>query len=345
MNKDFAMQKLVTDPIWALEESGRLTNEELFKLLTVMNTVVKTRLSRRINMEFYVVQKAICSYFKRNPFIIDGKLIKMKSVFLSRDPSMRITTNMSFKFGEIYRGVRYTDQDPNWTHIIYSGYKLSITNFIDYTAGSKNKLYAVKLSPPLHHVLKLPTDRGDPKSDEEYIDEASLVFNNARTHNIPEFCTKLDRAQEYYCHRESHDSIHGDLLQAFMGYFIRGGRTVEIMDLISHIFHQYHLYPIGKTRSATMAFLIIGRHRLLAEYIKMPYDVVQLIARKVWNTRYEVDSWRVINKETYDPISCTQYEDHSYNLREGNMEPYVRDHKVLYDEKLMYRADTFLNVP
>jgi hypothetical protein len=326
-----ALKRILDDPIWALEETGRFTDMELFRLFTNVNTVIKMRLHRRFWVEANAVCDAIKSYFSHNPLTVKSA-IKIRNIECKRMDASHISVTIRFKFGEKYKGVRYTDQDPSKERTFYAYYYLKIS--CSYAMGI---CYEVKLTPPIHHVISLPTNR-DGNSDEECTANAALRFDNKEAALSPD--SEKQKTLKRAGGPSSYDrkNIYGDLLKPFTQYFIHERRAVEIINLAENVYHKYHQYPIGKARAATMTFLLIGRFRSIGE-IRLPYDVVKIIANRVWKSRHNVDKWRITEKEVPRDIYYHRgrhfEDDNACDTSEDHLPPYIRDYEIPYDPKLV----------
>ena len=93
--------------------------------------------------------------------------------------------------------------------------------------------------------------------------------------------------------------IYGGMLSEVMRFYIREANAQKLMFMALDTTQDHNEFHISEARAATVTFLIIGRFRqsdLLGEkfgVLRLPYDVVKLIAKMVWNTRFATEAWGI----------------------------------------------------
>lgn len=144
---------------------------------------------------------------------------------------------------------------------------------------------SISLEPPQHHVVSFPVSNEERMLIYGKVDEARLEYElDMRTKNVVVVKPK----------KKTREDIYGPLLKLFHNYFIRDKHMFHLMNLVSRVQHMYNRYHIGKAKVATMMFLIIGRfYAIEGVSQKLPYDVVKIIAKDVWESRYDNTIWNI----------------------------------------------------
>lgn len=203
-----------------------------------------------------------------------------------------------FHYGEKIVTKEYIDRDEAE---LDNDYRLEIKN--------KHGYYQISILPPAHHVEDPPYERTNPSW--KISKRAKIKWILGQTHvsrkqqcGIPNCIIKSPLATT-----DARRRIYGvPLLKAIVDFYITQNMAETLMSECQSINLRYHRHFIAGAQSATMCFLMIGRFRPKAlsglseeeqqnwNYI-IPMDVIRLIAKHVWDSRYENKIWGTDTEE------------------------------------------------
>ena len=207
---------------------------------------------------------------------------------------------ITFRYGEeMVVDKLYEDDDDNY---YLTEEEKTLKNIYEIVIRD-GLLFSVEITPPDHHIKAPPYKRNECVSD-----DAKIKW----THN-----PHLNRKQQSGIDGWSIDSklnnkqrkdIYGKLLPAIVDSYIKNGFARTLIEKCVNLNDKYNKYHILSAHSASLCFLMIGRFRFsdLLQYQKIPYDVIKLIAKIVWGTRYDNNVWGVGYVENNYPMEFTR---------------------------------------
>jgi hypothetical protein len=255
-----------------LEITSQYTDHELDLALNTMFTAIKIRQNRRVVFKENATTNAVLNYFKSKPFITDVWCWHhyIPGVH-TNDKYFPEMVELAFDYGEDYTGIQYiTKWGRGEERTLHPRYMVKIER-------NSYNMCVVSLIPPTHHVISLPTT---------YLKSEEAVRNATIKCVIQDGIVGVLEGTD----KRTRINIYGDLLKPFVKYFLTDMNAVKIINQASDVYTSYEYHHISKTDSATTAFLIIGRFRELGGF-RVPYDIVKMIAKKVWKSRYQNDVW------------------------------------------------------
>jgi hypothetical protein len=210
-----------------------------------------------------------------------------------------------FQFGEdLYAKFYVEDQQETR---MSSRYHITITE-----KRGKNIL---KILPPKHHVREPPYN--DATNISSISDSASVKYV---CHNVPTTNGTLRVDRKSKCKAKTLNDIYGNILKEVRDFFINERNMWEMLAKCKSLHRVHNANFIAGAKAAVFMFLMIGRFRS-----SIPYDLIRMIAKKVWESRYNKDVWgvgdvtintrymapdyRTVPSNSYDEDSYIHYED------------------------------------
>lgn len=201
--------------------------------------------------------------------------------------------NIWFNYGEQIVAKEYIEDDE--AILLLNTYRMAIKD--------KNGNITISIIPPAHLVEDPPFKR--PNFTWKISKSAKIKWILGQTHvsrkqqcGIPNCIIKSPLTTT-----DDRRRIYGvPLLKAIVDFFITNKMAATLMEECHSINLRYHKHFIAGAQAATMCFLMIGRFcpRALSglsdeEQINwnydIPMDVTRLIAKHVWDSRYQNEIW------------------------------------------------------
>jgi len=303
------MEQLLNDNL-AIAATRKFTNHEL----RIMRKTVNDAIFSRINRRQYIMDRNISKVMTKRleNAIADAGL----SDILGQDiwcyycerfvgenhknpdkdgPSMKYPARIGigFRYGEIITAKKYVGDD----------YLKELDNFYRLDIKNKHGYYQISILPPAHHVEDPPYETIN--SSWKIIKCAKIKWILGQLHvsrkqqcGIPNCIIKSLLATT-----DARKRIYGvPLLKAIVDFYITQGMAATLMGECHSIYLKYQQYFIAGAQSATMCFLMIGKFypRALSGLSDdeqtnwncyIPMDVIRLIAKHVWDSRYDNKIW------------------------------------------------------
>lgn len=327
----------------ALAATRKFTNRELRIMRKVLDDTLFSRLTRRQ----YIMDRNITSVMTKRleNAIADAGLSDIlgqdiwyyySARFVGENyknpekdgPTMEYPPRIviKFRYGDIITAKEYVERcDPKE---LDNYYRLEIKN--------KHGYLQISILPPAHHVEDPPYERttGPWKISKN----AKIKWILGQQHvskkqqcGIPNCIIKSPLATT-----DARRRIYGvPLLKAIVDFYITQKMAETLMNECHAINLTYQYHFIAGAQSATLCFLMIGRFYPKAlsglsdeeqknwNYI-IPMDVIRLIAKHVWDSRYENKIWGTDTEEILAiPQHCDAYEHQSVYYDEDH---YDEDH-------------------
>jgi len=277
----------------ALEKVSRMTFRECTSLLNKVYTAVRLRQNRHFDATHQGIKNAVRIYTREHPFLDENGVPIEFGWYVWYVPQHEkdkfqypTTLTLAFDYGEPYEGIRYDGENRKDECTEPSTYYVTLNDAGYATRG------ALLLKPPDHHIVSFPMSKAAIMTLFAKREEVTLKYEMDKNDCSP----KLVLIQPA---KNVRMAVYGPLAASFRDYFVRDDHYRHILDLACRVHRAYENYHIGKAKSATMMFLMIGRCRHL---YKMPYDVVKFIAMDVWNSRYNNTLWEITLPEPTEEV-------------------------------------------
>lgn len=301
----------------------KYTNEQLLLLKKILDNSIQQRMYRRHNASRYEISRTINKMMVDS--IDDNNINDIEDVGFC--PGFEADNSSKLNPTAIY---------PNILYIYFRyGEKLTVNNmYIDaedyddereldnvYELVIKDGLYfSVEIIPPKHHVKSPPY-----KFRENISEDGKIKWTHDPNSNRKQQSGIDGWTIESKLNNKQRKDIYGSLLPSVVDMYIKNDFAKTLMEKCINLNDKYNKYHILSAHSASLCFLIIGRFHssnLLSEQ-KIPYDVIKLIAKIVWDTRYDNDVWGVGYVENNYPMKFVDtdstYDEDHYN---DNFSPY-----------------------
>ena len=164
--------------------------------------------------------------------------------------------------------------------------------------------FSVEIVPPKHHVKPPPYKRSDCISE-----DSKIIWTYYQSSGRKQKQSGIDGwSIESKLNNKERKDIYGPLLSSVVNLYIKTNFSRTLIDKCITLNNKYNKYHILSAHSASLCFLMIGRFHsdLLLENKKIPYDVIKLIAKMVWDTRYDNYVWGVGDIENLYPIKVVE---------------------------------------
>lgn len=279
-----------------INKTVKYTDEQLLKILQHMKDAIKVRLYRRMCVKQSAIVSALTYCIQKDPSF-PKELREPRLSYYTFENAI----TFSFIHGESVFGKKYDYEDPE-EHIPL--FRCNIKR--------KAKDIIVRIEPTKECIYSLPLDRENIRNFQSKV----LTYSVSRkTNNSKTICYKMVSGPN----STDRKNIYGEFIARFIKYFFTEQKVFELFEIADNISKSYNKYNIGKAKAATMEFLLIGRFRL-----PLVYDVVKLIGKYVWDSRYDNSVWAVNdelselpplieeNLPYVNPLGCRVLEDDYY---------------------------------
>ena len=310
----------------SMETISTLTFEETKKFLNrvyISSLVRERQHTENTKMSIY---DALNIYIKRNS-IVGDEITYIEAEYIcdhDEPPQIPPYISLNIEYGKPFNGKMFEDEEAQTT--CSSIFKVKILP----------KLQII-IEPPLHNAIDMPLKINN------FIDRLNII------HEI------IDKTSVFYDiisddkensnlqfikgpNRKKRNDIYGEFMEIIIPYIKK--HAINLLELTERVRMKYQKYHIGKVKSACYAFLIIGRFNKICD-IDVPYDIVKLIAKYVWKSRYNNEIWKTPIKEKQNNERMCLEEDYSYMewYQHPNMLP---DFQGLHFQQYQYfDEDTF----
>lgn len=287
----------------AVDYSQYFTNDQLMTMFFNLKNAVHKRCVRRNAIESDYYDDYLSKYLK-NAFKEAGPEYECisDSFFAEFTPPYVETSTEDFEGKNIYPriNISFSHGEPlSAKRFVYDDVKTAFNNNysirIEYNVEGDE--YMLTIKQPIQCVSKPPYQNWQ-HCDKIIEKGTAKYFILGGTKNI----TAGVGANE----------ISYDILPKIISFYVEKGHMETMMDNCRQLKRTFNKSFSVKAKSATLCFLIIGRFRF--NYI--PYDVIKLIAKKVWDSRFTLSEWGVGNIPTNGEYNrerkdCCSYDEDS----------------------------------
>lgn len=325
----------------ALEGTRKFTNRELLMMRKIIDDAIFRRMVRRqydmneslSRVMTNILSKAIADagyseILGKNLWVYCCPSFRDTNYKNKNGPSMIYCTRIGiyFNYGESITAKKYMDDEE--PRVIDDEYKIEIR---------LKKSLEIKIEPPAHHVKTPPyenrTGAGNIRDSAKIKWILEQPVSRRQNCDIPKCIIKSPLPNSHM-----RKSIYGqELLKSLVDFYITKGNAKLLLDHCTRIISKYDQHFITSAHSTTMYFLTVGKFcpkALTGLSVEdqsnwnhiIPYDVIKLIAKHVWESRYENEIW---GTDTREVLSIPQF----HNVEPGAPSPptYNEDRYSEYD--------------
>jgi len=320
----------------AMEYSRYYTNDQLMAMFLNLKTIVSKRCVRRQHIALDNISCMLERYLKENLnpntyksihniYLVEYVPEHFDTDWKNDDPygvEYPAKIRIYFRHGEDCVAKRYIGDVHDST--LLSNYLLTITKELRGT-------YYLKITPPAHHVRDPPYNiRND-------------ISESAEVNYVTEIGVENGFIRKSKCSSRDIKNIYGGMLKEIESFYVKGDRMKELFKMCKDINTRYSGNFITSAKSAVFTFLLIGRYyqTSLHETLNIPYDVIKLIAQKVWGTRCDKEVWGVgevplrmkYDYAAQEDRSINFYDEDSYSNHDGHANgwaPYYFDRRHVF---------------
>jgi hypothetical protein len=292
----------------SMEAISKLTYNEM---KTFLHRVYLSSLVRDIQhteITDMAIGDAINIYLKRNPITITGEVKNVTSRYICDKGSLPNELPyilLKFDYGE---SDRESDED------IDTEFKVKIEQVVDPIHNVTQKELTIIITPPLYIISELEGIDMDMTKGRYYYDEKERIVENSKIYYSIGNKITFKKGPN----AKKRKDMYGDLPKIMLHYL--KDHATHLIALTRRLTENYRTYHISTAKTATYSFLIIGRFYKIYN-LDIPYDIVKLIAKLVWDSRYDNELWRNIecrfdhydekhHMEVQEDYSCMKWYEH-----------------------------------